>query len=156
MLQHEGVKKFMNFKVYERELYNQIVLFSILVVISIVFTIFIYIRCIKNESDRKWRNTLIALLLILNIVAIGIWVGFVPNMIIDIHKNNFVSYKGLMFFEKPNQKTSIIYFDEGQKKLVTEPYIYKGMYKGTLIYSGKSKVLLDLEIEEKVKGNISF
>ena len=133
---------------YKDILKIELIKMSVVSIILLILFIAVVILLIKFKFDK-----LIGAVLIVALAGGLIFAGFsVTEFVLDFQNNSFVVYEGEFEGQKLESFSSgITLCDENKTKLTTTVKSFnvpQGKYFGYVIYSERSRILLDLDFEE--------
>ncbi|MBQ8717434.1 MAG: hypothetical protein IJY43_06295 [Clostridia bacterium] len=133
---------------YKDILKIELIKMSVVSIILLILFIAVVILLIKFKFDK-----LIGAVLIVALAGGLIFAGFsVTEFVLDFQNNSFVVYEGEFEGQKLESfSAGITLCDENKTKLTTTVKSFnvpQGKYFGYVIYSERSRILLDLDFEE--------
>lgn len=141
----------MNHFQYKEILINQAKASIIVLVVAFVMIgILIYMNTTSSFKEMKNGAKVISnfLVIVIIIAAIIYSASYIYNTICDIKNESYVEYVGEFSIENNNEE--FIYIYQGDNELILNykeaNYMAAGTYVGRLVYSQRTKCVLELEI----------
>ena len=133
----------MDYSIYDSVLFNNIITFSSICVFGCIMVI---IGCILCKNIIK-REILLVIIICIIICASIIWSIVVPEMIIDVVNNSYITYDGEIEADMYGQ-TAFLYInvDGKSEQLSTKTHNLQGHYTGAIVYAQRSKIILSMNL----------
>ena len=126
------------------------IVFAIIAVIALVVVEYIVIKF--KLFDLKKIEIIVAtiILAIILIVYMSHVVFHAANIISDINEEAYINYNGEFNISETKDSTITINYEDEDIYLYNNNRIKGGLYNGNLVFSKKSKIVLEIRIENKI------
>ena len=136
----------MNHSVYDKVLLKYMFTFSIIALVLFIIAIIGVIYAFRH-LDKETRIVMSILLSIFLIVVSYFCFENFPKYIYDIKNDAYITYEGDFKVSNEYSKGSAVFiYIDNNKQLESYSGLLPGDYTGTVIYSERSAIVLDLEI----------
>ena len=133
----------MEFSIYDKILIKEIAIISIICLIVCVVSILAIIYT-SRKLDKIDVIICIAILIIVIVATIVFSCIHISTRISDIKNSNYVTYFGSFRVVSNGRSDILVYIENSSIKLESRGDFDEGQYIGKVVYSRKSKVVLDI------------